>query len=289
MGLITIGEPSGDDSSSWQSVPESSNGVTSSSRSMSFNHIGAVDSCSRSVGTTTGSAGGSARRTVCISMPETFTDTSSTAGRQSNTTAPAIVRGSCSVSRNVTCVAVFGIHLCDRRRRPGGLGLAHNQSDMPSGFSDGGLIFAHESSILPDTCVTCGPALPSGVSDGGLSPAHESSILPDTCVTCGPALPSDVSDGGLSLAHESSIPPDTCVTCGPALPSDVSDGGQSLAHESSILPDTCVSCGLALLCGFSDGGLSLAHKSSIMPDTCVTCGPTLLTGFSGTGVVLPVR
>ena len=140
-------------------------------------------------------------------MPETLTDTGSTAGRQSNTTAPAAICGSCSVSRGATCVAVFCIHLCDRQRRPGGLGLAH------------------ESSVMPDICVTCGLALPSGLSDGGLSLAHESSVLPDTWVTCGLALPSGVSNGGLSLAHESSVMPDICVTCGLALPSGLSRVG----------------------------------------------------------------
>ena len=97
----------------------------------------------------------------------------------------------------------------------------------------------HESSILPDTCVTCGPALPSGLSDGGLSLAHESSILPDTCVTCGPALLSGLSDGGLSLAHESSVMPDTCVTRGLALPSGLSDALRTnhlfcLTHVSPV-------------------------------------------------------
>ena len=71
--------------------------------------------------------------------------------------------------------------------------------------SDGGLSLAHESSILPDTCVTCGPALPSGVSDSGLSLVHKSSILPDTCVTCGPPLPRGLSDGGLSHTQQGGL------------------------------------------------------------------------------------
>ena len=149
----------------------------------------------------TTSAGGSARRAVCILMPETSTDTGSTAGGQSNTTGPAIIRGSFSAIRGATCVTVFSIHLCDRRRLPGGLGLMH------------------KSSVMPDTCVTSGLALPSGLSGGGMSLVHESSVMPDACVTCGLALPSGLSGGGLSLAHESSVMPDTCVTCGLASPS----------------------------------------------------------------------
>ena len=78
------------------------------------------------------------RWTFCISMPDTSTDTGSTAGRQSNTMAHAAISGSCSVSRGATCVAVFCIHLCDRWRRPGGLSLAC------------------KSSVMPDTCVTRG-------------------------------------------------------------------------------------------------------------------------------------